>query len=41
MVQTAQMAAGYFMCIGNHIPWSTPPAAVKLYLDLSAELARR
>ncbi len=41
MVETARMTGGYMMCIGNHIPWSTPPGAVKLYLDLSAELAHR
>jgi len=35
------MAGGCLMCIGNHIPWNTPPRAVKLYLDLSAELAWR
>lgn len=41
MVETAQMTRGYMMCIGNHIPWNVPPAAVKLYLDLSNELAYR
>lgn len=41
MVETAKMTGGYMMCIGNHIPWNTPPEAVKAYLDLSAELAHR
>jgi hypothetical protein len=41
MVETAQMTGGYMMCIGNHIPWNIPPEAIKLYLDLSAELAYR
>jgi len=41
MVETANMSGGYMMCIGNHIPWNTPPEAVKLYLDLSAELGYR
>ena len=41
MVATARMTGGYMMCIGNHIPWNTPPQAVKRYLDLAAEHARR
>lgn len=41
MVETAQMTGGYFMCIGNHIPWNTSPEGIKRYLDLSAELAHR
>jgi len=41
MVATSKLTGGYVMCIGNHIPWDIPPAAVKLYLDLSAELAVR
>jgi len=41
MVETAQMTGGYFMCIGNHIPWNVPAEAVKLYFDLSKELAVR
>ncbi len=41
MVETAEMTGGYMMCVGNHIPWNIPPRAIKLYLDLSAELARR
>ena len=40
MVETAKIAGGYAFCIGNHIPWNTPPQAVKLYLDLCAELGR-
>lgn len=41
MVNTGRMCGGYVMCIGNHIPYNVPPPAVKLYLDLSAELAFR
>jgi len=41
MVETGRMSGGYMMCIGNHIPYNVPPPAVKLYLDLSAELAWR
>ena len=41
MVATGLMSGGYMMCIGNHIPYNVPPEAVKLYLDLSAELAFR
>ena len=41
MVETGRMSNGYMMCIGNHIPWNVPPASIKLYLDLSAELAHR
>ena len=25
MVETGKMSGGYMMCIGNHIPWNTPP----------------
>lgn len=41
MVATGRMSGGYMMCVGNHIPFNVPPEAVKLYLDLSAELAHR
>lgn len=41
MVETGRMTGGYFMCIGNHIPWNVPPEAIKRYLDLSRELAWR
>jgi uroporphyrinogen-III decarboxylase len=41
MVETGRTSRGYMMCIGNHIPWNVPPDAVKLYFDLSAELAYR
>jgi hypothetical protein len=41
MVTTAKMTGGYFMCIGNHVPWNLPPPAVKLYLDLCHQLAHR
>lgn len=41
MVETGKMCSGYEMSIGNHIPWNIPAKAVKLYLDLSAELGYR
>ena len=41
MVETAGISGGYFMQIGNHIPWNVPAEAVKLYFDLSRELAVR
>lgn len=41
MVETASICAGYFMCVGNHIPWNVPPEAVAAYFRLCAELAHR
>ena len=41
MVETGRMSKGYMMCIGNHIPFNVPPVPLKLYFDLSAELAYR
>ena len=41
MVETARMAGGYMMCIGNHIPWNVPGEGVKRYIELSRELAVR
>ena len=41
MVETGKMSGGYMMCVGNHIPWNVPGPAIKLYLDLSAEMAYR
>ncbi len=41
MAETGRMSGGYMMCIGNHIPYNVPGDAVKRYLDLSSELARR
>ena len=41
MVATGRMSGGYMLCIGNHIAWNVPPPAIKLYLDLAAELAYR
>lgn len=41
MVETAHMTGGYFMRVGNEFTWRTPPEAIKLYLDLSNELAHR
>ena len=41
MAETGRMSGGYMMCIGNHIPFNVPGEAVKRYLGLSQELARR
>lgn len=41
MVETAKMTGGYFMCVGNHIPWNVSPEGIKTYLDYSAEVAYR
>ena len=41
MVATARLSGGYMMCIGNHIPFNAPPEAVKLYLDMCADLGYR
>jgi hypothetical protein len=41
MVDTARLTGGYMMCIGNHIPWNVPGEAIRRYIDLSRELARR
>lgn len=41
MVETGKMSDGYMMCIGNHIPFNTPPEAIRTYLDLSEKLAYR
>ncbi len=35
MCEMARRYPGYFMCIGNHIPWNVPAEAVKLYFDFS------
>jgi len=41
MAETGKMCGGYFMCIGNHIPWDIPGEAIKRYLDYSNEYAWR
>ena len=41
MAETSKLSRGYFMCIGNHIPWNVPGESIKLYLELSLELAQR
>jgi len=41
MAETGRMSGGYMMCIGNHIPFNVPGEAIKRYLELSRELARR
>ena len=41
MVETGKECGGYFMCIGNHIPWNVPGENIKYYLDYSDRLAWR
>ena len=41
MVETGKECGGYFMCIGNHIPWNVPGESIKYYLDYSDQLAWR
>lgn len=41
MVETAHLTGGYMMCVGNHLPWNVPAEAIRRYLELSRELARR
>ena len=41
MAETGRMSGGYMMCVGNHIPFNVPGDAVKRYLELSRELAKR
>ena len=41
MAETGRMSGGYMMCVGNHIPFNVPGEAVKRYLELSRELAKR
>lgn len=35
MCEMGRRYPGYFMCIGNHIPWNVPPEAVKWYFEFS------
>jgi len=41
MAETGKMCGGYFMCIGNHIPWNVPGESIKYYLDYSDKYAWR
>ena len=41
MTETARDVAGYFYCIGNHIPWNVPVEATKYYLDLCKEIGTK
>ena len=41
MVETGKMSGGYYMSVGNHIPFNVPPEAVKCYFDCCAELGFR
>lgn len=41
MVETGKQCGGYFMCIGNHIPWNVPGESIKYYLDYSDKYAYR
>lgn len=35
MCERGRHHAGYFLCVGNHIPWNVPPEAVELYFACS------
>ncbi|MCE5240187.1 hypothetical protein LLH23_17125 [bacterium] len=37
MCQLGRECPGYFMCIGNHIPWNVPAESVKWYFEFSDE----
>lgn len=37
MCDLGKRCPGYFMCIGNHIPWNVPGEAVKWYFEFSDE----
>lgn len=41
MAETGKECGGYFMSIGNHIPWNVPGESIKYYLDYSDQLAWR
>jgi len=41
MAETGKRCGGYFMCIGNHIPWNVPGESIKYYLDYSDKYAWR
>ena len=41
MAETGKECGGYFMCIGNHIPWNVPGESIKYYLDYSDKYAWR
>jgi len=41
MVETGKMSGGYFMCIGNHIPWDVPGESLKYYFDYSDKYSIR
>jgi hypothetical protein len=37
MCELGRECPGYFMCIGNHIPWNVPAESVKWYFEFSEE----
>ena len=41
MTETGKMSGGYFMCVGNHIPWNVPADNIKYYFDYSDKYAYR
>ena len=41
MAETGKMCGGYFMCIGNHIPWNVPGESIKYYFEYSDKYAWR
>lgn len=41
MAATGREIPGYFMCVGNHIPWNIPAENVKYYFDYANEVRTR
>ena len=40
MCELGKRTPGYFMCVGNHIPWNVPPEAIKWYFEFSDKYGR-
>jgi len=40
MCELGRRQPGYFMCIGNHIPWNVPAEAVVRYFEFSDKYGR-
>ena len=32
---------GYFLCVGNHLPWNLPPEGIKAYFEASEKFGQR
>jgi len=40
MCELGRRYAGYFMCVGNHIPWNVPAEAIQWYFEFSDKYGR-